>query len=121
MSKLPESFVDLLIVDPPYNLTKNFNGSVFRQTSNEEYEKLYSKVSTKYQKEIYKLSLGKDDVLDFIKAFSQAEAIITDSFHGVCFAIIFDCDAKVLLFFEFPNVSETFFQKKYSFTPMLYF
>ncbi len=43
MSKLPESFVDLLIVDPPYNLTKNFNGSVFRQTSNEEYEKFTEK------------------------------------------------------------------------------
>ncbi len=26
---LPHSFVDLLIVDPPYNLTKNFNGSRF--------------------------------------------------------------------------------------------
>ena len=43
MSKLPESFVDLLIVDPPYNLTKNFNGKVFRQTSNDEYEKFTEK------------------------------------------------------------------------------
>ena len=27
---LPEAFVDLLILDPPYNLTKNYNGHVFR-------------------------------------------------------------------------------------------
>lgn len=27
---LPEGFVDLLILDPPYNLTKNYNGHIFR-------------------------------------------------------------------------------------------
>jgi len=34
---LPRSFVDLLILDPPYNLTKNFNGHVFRAKEAEEY------------------------------------------------------------------------------------
>lgn len=34
---LPERFVDLLFVDPPYNLTKKFNSGTFRATSNEEY------------------------------------------------------------------------------------
>ena len=34
---LPESFVDLLIVDPPYNLTKSFNNSLFSRKSIEEY------------------------------------------------------------------------------------
>lgn len=34
---LPEHFVDLLFVDPPYNLTKKFNSGTFRATSNEEY------------------------------------------------------------------------------------
>ena len=33
----PKSFVDLLILDPPYNLSKNFNGKVFRRKENEEY------------------------------------------------------------------------------------
>lgn len=36
-SYLPSSFVDLLILDPPYNLTKNFNGHVFRAREAEEY------------------------------------------------------------------------------------
>ncbi len=35
---LPEAFVDLLIVDPPYNLAKDFHGNKFRQTTDEAYE-----------------------------------------------------------------------------------
>lgn len=34
---LPRSFVDLLILDPPYNLTKNYNGYVFRAKETEDY------------------------------------------------------------------------------------
>lgn len=34
---LPHSFVDLLILDPPYNLTKNFNGHVFQAKEAKEY------------------------------------------------------------------------------------
>jgi site-specific DNA-methyltransferase (adenine-specific) len=34
---LPDSFVDLLILDPPYNLTKSFNSLTFRKGSTEEY------------------------------------------------------------------------------------
>ncbi len=35
---LPENFVDLLFVDPPYNLRKEFNSNRFREMSPEEYE-----------------------------------------------------------------------------------
>lgn len=34
---LPHSFVDLLVLDPPYNLTKDFNGHVFRAREADEY------------------------------------------------------------------------------------
>src|SRR6266568_8697054 len=34
---LPKTFADLVIVDPPYNVTKSFNGTVFLQRSLEEY------------------------------------------------------------------------------------
>jgi site-specific DNA-methyltransferase (adenine-specific) len=34
---LPKAFVDLLIIDPPYNLDKNFNGMRFAQTDDEIY------------------------------------------------------------------------------------
>ncbi|MEO0806678.1 MAG: site-specific DNA-methyltransferase, partial [Cyanobacteria bacterium J06643_4] len=34
---LPDAFVDLLIVDPPYNRPKDFNGSKFRSRSPDAY------------------------------------------------------------------------------------
>ena len=37
MELLPRGFVDLLFVDPPYNLTKNFNGNTFKEMSSEAY------------------------------------------------------------------------------------
>ena len=35
---LPKKFVDLLIVDPPYNLDKDFHGGRFKKSSDELYE-----------------------------------------------------------------------------------
>jgi site-specific DNA-methyltransferase (adenine-specific) len=35
---LPDQFVDVLFVDPPYNLTKSFNGRTFKKRSLSEYE-----------------------------------------------------------------------------------
>lgn len=35
---LPIACVDLLFLDPPYNLTKTFNATTFRQQSSDEYE-----------------------------------------------------------------------------------
>lgn len=34
---LPEKFVDLLIVDPPYNMQKDFGASVFKRMTDEQY------------------------------------------------------------------------------------
>lgn len=39
MDKLPDKFVDLLIVDPPYNLAKEYHGNKFNSRSQEEYRK----------------------------------------------------------------------------------
>jgi len=35
---LPEKFVDLLFIDPPYNITKKFNRLSFREMKNDQYE-----------------------------------------------------------------------------------
>lgn len=35
---LPDEFADLIIIDPPYNLTKNFNGTKFNARSDESYD-----------------------------------------------------------------------------------
>lgn len=37
MERLPRGFVDLLIVDPPYNLAKNYHGNCFKKESREAY------------------------------------------------------------------------------------
>jgi len=34
---LPKDFTDLLIVDPPYNLSKKYSDNIFRKTGDEEY------------------------------------------------------------------------------------
>ena len=38
----PPEFADLLILDPPYNLTKNFNGTRFRQRSGDQYRRWFA-------------------------------------------------------------------------------
>ena len=35
---VPDEFADLIIIDPPYNLTKNFNGMKFASRSDENYD-----------------------------------------------------------------------------------
>ena len=35
---IPDEFADLIIIDPPYNLTKNFNGTVFNARSDSSYD-----------------------------------------------------------------------------------
>lgn len=35
---IPDNFADLIIIDPPYNLTKNFNGNIFNSRSEESYD-----------------------------------------------------------------------------------
>ncbi len=38
IDKLPNAFIDLLFIDPPYNLSKTFNQSHFQKMTNEKYE-----------------------------------------------------------------------------------
>ena len=40
---LPKDSIDLLIVDPPYNLDKDFNGKKFKRTTDEQYEEYTEK------------------------------------------------------------------------------
>ncbi|GHT76525.1 methyltransferase [Bacteroidia bacterium] len=37
LNYFPKAFADLIIIDPPYNLSKNFSGLKFKQTSDREY------------------------------------------------------------------------------------
>src|SRR4030042_3764407 len=46
----PQGFVDLLIVDPPYNLTKNYHGHVFRSKQAEDYTKWFETIVVSFTK-----------------------------------------------------------------------
>ncbi len=39
INHLPNNFVDLLFIDPPYNLTKDFSGLNFKKMNDDKYEK----------------------------------------------------------------------------------
>jgi len=39
MELLPKNSVELLLVDPPYNLRKDYHGNIFKKTAADEYEK----------------------------------------------------------------------------------
>lgn len=41
---LPAQFIDLLILDPPYNLTKNYNGTHFRKLDKDSYTSWFRRV-----------------------------------------------------------------------------
>ena len=57
---LPRKFVDLLIVDPPYNLDKNFHGNKFKKISDE----YYAEYTETWIKSI--LPLLKDDATIYV-------------------------------------------------------
>lgn len=41
--KLPENFVDLLFIDPPYNLNKDFGNNKFKIKSDQDYQKIFDR------------------------------------------------------------------------------
>src|SRR4030042_512526 len=46
-SFLPDSFIDLLVLDPPYNLTKTFASSTFRKKTIAQYTKWFENLFIK--------------------------------------------------------------------------
>ena len=41
---LPRAFVDLLIMDPPYNISKNYHGHLFKEKERGKYQDWFSSV-----------------------------------------------------------------------------
>lgn len=44
---LPEKFVDLIILDPPYNLSKNYNGHHFKEKQKKDYHLWFNELISK--------------------------------------------------------------------------
>ncbi|MGB0992097.1 MAG: DNA-methyltransferase [Akkermansiaceae bacterium] len=47
LPSLPPAFVDLLIVDPPYNLSKNYHGHLFKEKEKEDYMEWFESLIAK--------------------------------------------------------------------------
>ena len=70
LKKMPTNFVDLAIVDPPYNLDKDFNGNKFKKTSDE----LYAEYTEKWLKDI--IPLLKKDASIYVCCDWQSSPVI---------------------------------------------
>ena len=57
---------------------------------NQNYKNKYNEISKKLNKEIISITKNNVNVEDWLNAIRTCEYMITDSFHGVCFAIIFN-------------------------------
>ncbi len=57
---------------------------------NPEYDKIYKNISEKYGLEPVSIAKSGISVEEWLRAYLDAEYIITDSFHGVCFALMFN-------------------------------
>lgn len=42
--KLPRVFVDLLVLDPPYNLAKDYNGHLFKEKEKADYQRWFQRI-----------------------------------------------------------------------------
>ena len=58
--------------------------------TNKEYKKAYKYLSKQYNAEVVELANSNESVENWLKAIRDCKFLITDSFHGMCFAIIFN-------------------------------
>lgn len=79
LSLLPENSVDLLIVDPPYNLDKDFHGNKFKKTSGEIYEE-YTENWIKLVKPLLKKNATIYVCCDWLSS-SQIFIVLDKYFH----------------------------------------
>ena len=79
LSLLPENSVDLLIVDPPYNLDKDFHGNKFKETSGEIYEE-YTESWIKLVKPLLKKNATIYVCCDWLSS-SQIFIVLDKYFH----------------------------------------
>jgi site-specific DNA-methyltransferase (adenine-specific) len=75
MDKMPRKFVDLLVVDPPYNLSKDYHGNKFNRKSQDEYKEFTIKWLNKA------LPLLKDNASIYVCCDWKSSLIIGDVLH----------------------------------------
>lgn len=72
--------------------TKDFSGKIVSYVldTNDDYKKAYKNLSEKYNKKVVEIANSNLSVENWLSAIKNCELLVTDSFHGMCFAIIFN-------------------------------
>lgn len=72
--------------------TKNYSDKIVSYVldDNKTYNKAYKYLEKKYGTKVIKLADSNESVENWLSAIQNSKLFITDSFHGVCFAIIFN-------------------------------
>ena len=99
----PEFVLDpTLLIDKKYylNLIKNYNGDfnssqnylcVYQLDNNTKIKKFIQSSSLQLKLTIHRVNINKANYIeDFIKCIYTSKAVITDSYHGTIFSIIFE-------------------------------
>ena len=74
------------------NSTKDFSNKIVSYVldPNKKYNKAYKYLEKKYNRKILKTAYSNISVENWLASIKNCEFLITDSFHGMCFAIIFN-------------------------------
>ena len=74
------------------NSTKDFSNKIVSYVldPNKKYNKAYKYLEKKYNRKILKTAYSNTSVENWLASIKNCEFLITDSFHGMCFAIIFN-------------------------------
>lgn len=74
------------------NSTKDFSNKIvsYILDPNKRYNKAYKYLEKKYNRKILKTAYSNISVENWLASIKNCEFLITDSFHGMCFAIIFN-------------------------------
>lgn len=74
------------------NTTENYSNKIVSYVldTNQEYENAHKYLSKKYNLEVIELANSNESIENWLAAIKNCKFLITDSFHGMCFAIIFN-------------------------------
>lgn len=92
------------IIDPVFLINKNIWEDIATDTGNkykgkiitylffvdDETDRMLEFLSNKYGKDVIKLENGKISQEEFLSAIKNADFVVTNSFHGMCFSLIFN-------------------------------
>ena len=86
----------VFLVDKSYyaklanNSKKNFNGKIVTYFLTNNSDMIYINLKQKYNKDFVELYDSDLSIEDWLNAIKTSDLFVTDSFHGTCFAIIFN-------------------------------